>query len=229
MGTYDIQINGGTLIVKVVDRAALVTTELSQLRSLIGTTTPVGFMVKSNPASELKNGVRCPSDLQYSNCSMLQLCVENRCLVILLAHLDSFPQCLKDFLNDQGINFVGDRMSYGLSVLKSSYGIKLQTGVNHYIEVSEFASRVLKKPNICGSYLETIEKEVGFSRGECSKSVSIKDWGAKVFSVGEMQYAIQDVYSCYQIGNKLLNMLDELEKCSIIIYFRCSFGGVFHV
>ncbi|KAH7865258.1 hypothetical protein Vadar_004296 [Vaccinium darrowii] len=174
MGTYNVQINGVTLIVKVVDRAALVTTELSHLRSLIGTTTTVGFMVKSNPAGEFKNGVYCHYDLQYSNRAILQLCVGDRCLVILLTHLDSFPQSLKDFLNDEGINFVGDQMSHGLSILKSSHGVELRKGVN-YIEASEFAARVLKKPNLLGSFLATIEKEVGFSRGECSKSVPIND------------------------------------------------------
>ncbi|KAI8024236.1 hypothetical protein LOK49_LG03G03488 [Camellia lanceoleosa] len=149
----------------------------------------------------------CWTDLKYKpnydEPAMLQFCVRNHCLVLQLYHLDSIPQCLKDFLGDPEICFVGNGgLRSGLSDLNSHYEIECKSG----IEVSELAAKILKKPNLLGVGLARLADEVGIPRVE-SPSLGSFDWGAKVFSDEQIKYAIQDVYACSLIGSMLLGML----------------------
>ncbi|KAL7257731.1 hypothetical protein ACSBR1_003947 [Camellia fascicularis] len=189
MGIYKFQIQQVSIIVRLVDCDALVATGLLELRSVIGTSSAVGLTLKYNP--------------NYDEPAMLQFCVRNHCLVLQLYHLDSIPQCLKDFLADPEICFVGNGgLRSGLSDLNSHYEIECKSG----IEASELAAKILKKPNLLGVGLARLADEVGIPRVE-SPSLGSFDWGAKVFSDEQINYAIQDAYACSLIGSKLLGML----------------------
>ncbi|KAG5548980.1 hypothetical protein RHGRI_014380 [Rhododendron griersonianum] len=78
LGCFTVQIQGVTIHVRLVDRAAMVGTGLSELKPLIGKTTAVGLMV-----------------YRFGKPAILQLCVATRCLLVHLTHMDSIPDCLK--------------------------------------------------------------------------------------------------------------------------------------
>ncbi|GMP63707.1 hypothetical protein CsSME_00025298 [Camellia sinensis var. sinensis] len=189
MGLYDIKIQGTSVKVRVVDHHDLISLGLSELRSEITTPTVVGFMVK---------------DAGYYDPIMLQLCVGNRCLVILMHRLDSnsIPQCLKNFLENQEICFVGVDLSSGVHSLSAKHGIECKSSV----EAKELVARVLKKPRLINAGLATLAAEVGIA-WEQSKYLSNFNWYALVFSDEEIKYVVEDVYASFLIGTKVLGML----------------------
>lgn len=193
VGTYNIKIQGATVTVRVADRPAVVCNGLCELRSLIETNSTLGLTIKT----QATNGVTKPV--------MLQLCVGNRCLVVLLTHLNAIPSCLRDFLTDHEIYFMGLGITKAFEWLKYSYGIDRTRG---YFEIGELAARYLKKPTLFvgGIGLDALATEVGISLEESPK-LSNFNWVAKVFTDQEIKYAIHDAYGSHLIGTKLLAML----------------------
>ncbi|XP_058216867.1 uncharacterized protein LOC131327749 [Rhododendron vialii] len=190
MGTYRIQLEGVTVDVRVVNRAEVIAIGLAELKPLIGLTTAVGLMVKFE--ASIKNPL------------MLQLCVGTRCLLIQLGSLDSIPQCLKDFLGDPEICFVGVGMSEGLSGLKTYCRIECKSG----IELCELVAMLLKMPRYLsgGPGLGTLSDAAGLGAVHCPKTVKF-DCRAKVFNDEELMFAIHSVYCSHKIGSKMLAML----------------------
>ncbi|KAL7237687.1 hypothetical protein ACSBR2_003901 [Camellia fascicularis] len=184
MGLYDVKIHGTSVKVRVVDHQDLISLGLSELRSEVTTPTVVGLVVKES--------------------IMLQLCVGNRCLVILMNRLGSnpVPQCLKNFLEDQEICFVGVNLSSGVYTLSQNWRIECKSSV----EAKELVARVLKKPRLINAGLATLAAEVGIA-WEQSKYLSNFNWYALVFSDEEIKYVVEDVYASFLIGIKVLGML----------------------
>ncbi|XP_028104909.1 uncharacterized protein LOC114303936 [Camellia sinensis] len=183
MGLYDVKIHGTSVKVRVVDHEDLISLGLSELRSEVTTPTVVGLVVKES--------------------MMLKLCVGNRCLVILMNRLgsNSIPQCLKNFLEDQEICFVGVNLISGVYTLRQNWRIECKSRV----EAQELAARVLKKPDLSAG-LATLAAEVGIA-WEASKYLPSFSWGALVFSDEQIKYVVEDVYASFLIGTKLLGKL----------------------
>ncbi|KAF7143849.1 hypothetical protein RHSIM_Rhsim05G0128000 [Rhododendron simsii] len=191
MGTYKIQLEGVTVDVRIVNRAEVVAIGLAELKPLIGLTTVVGLMVKFKASI-------------INNPQMLQLCVRTCCLLIQLGSLDSISQCLKDFLRDPKICFVGDGMSRGLSGLKTYCRIECKSG----IELCELVAMILKMPRYLsgGPGLGTLSDAAGLGAVNFPKTVKF-DCRAKVFNDEELMCAIHSVYCSHNIGSKMLAML----------------------
>ncbi|KAI7988833.1 hypothetical protein LOK49_LG13G00301 [Camellia lanceoleosa] len=184
MGLYDVKIHGTSVKVRVVDHQDLISLGLSELRSEVTTPTVVGLVVKES--------------------IMLQRCVGNRCLVILMNRLGSnpVPQCLKNFLEDQEICFVGVNLSSEVYTLSQIWGIECKSSV----EPKELVARVLKKPDLISAGLATLAAEVGIA-WEASKYLPSFNWRALVFSDEQIKYVVEDVYASFLIGTKLLGKL----------------------
>ncbi|KAI8024233.1 hypothetical protein LOK49_LG03G03487 [Camellia lanceoleosa] len=154
MGLYDVKIHGTSVKVRVVDHQDLISLGLSELRSEVTTPTVVGLVVKES--------------------IMLQLCVGNRCLVILMNRLGSnpVPQCLKNFLEDQEICFVGS----GVPTLSHIWGIECKSSV----EPKELVARFLNKSDLIYAELARLAAEVGIA-WEASKYLPHFNWRGLVF------------------------------------------------
>ncbi|KAG5545668.1 hypothetical protein RHGRI_017971 [Rhododendron griersonianum] len=135
LDTHQIQFDKDrTITVKVVDEAAMVSPYLAELKSLIGTSTAVGLSVRYAPYADRS----LLADSRYP--SMLQLSVGTRFLLIQLRRLDSIPECLKEFLADPEICFVGvSSTRFARRMLKTYCEIELTNG----IDVSDLAAKVL--------------------------------------------------------------------------------------
>lgn len=210
MGIYDFEIEPGVKIkAKLIDNPTLVHQNICELYSTLKT--PVaGLDVKLHSSFWPWIG---------NQARMLILCVANRCLIIQLAHLDVFPHILKKILADDKICFVGRELGRKLATLprvgnNNNYNnaVTCNTGV----EVGDLAARVLKKPYISELGLAYLANEAGvnlsvvgmvFSSAGATGGSPWIDYSARAFTEEEIKCVIREAYTCYAIGNKLLNML----------------------
>lgn len=195
MCRYEIEIHGVDVKVSIVDRAALVDAHIAELKS--------AFDDQKLPfaAPLVAFDVKCiPS---YNGAALLILCVGNRCLIVQLYCIDSFPESIKKFLNDKSVCFVGVGVKEKVEKLRHW---PQMCGCKTGVEVGHLAARVLKKPNLDGCDLDELGNEVGLFYGE-PKSVAFSDWTARVFSHEQVKHAIYDAYASYRIAESLLGLL----------------------
>lgn len=65
-----------------------------------------------------------PHESWMSNKSAtLQLCIDEKCLILQLLYLDEVPESLKDFLNSSKFTFVGIEVADDVKKLKNEYGL----------------------------------------------------------------------------------------------------------
>ncbi|KAI9187256.1 hypothetical protein LWI28_026026 [Acer negundo] len=104
------------------------------------------------------------------------------------------------------------KMAKELSHKLASLHDDIETGV----EVGDLAARVLKKPYINELGLAYLANEAGvnpsvagtvFSSAGATGGSTWIDYSARAFTEEEIKCVIREAYTCYAIGNKLLNML----------------------
>ncbi|GLT96433.1 hypothetical protein SLE2022_140550 [Rubroshorea leprosula] len=137
MSQYEVDIQDVKVKVCAADQAALIDTEVSELKSAI--THKQWRLV----ALDLK--------VDRSEAALLIVYVGNQCLTIQLGYLDSLPESLEKFLEDQTILFVGMRMSNILSRFDQGFKFNMQELYKRYlkcksrVEIGYLAARVLKE------------------------------------------------------------------------------------
>ncbi|KAI3460741.1 hypothetical protein Pfo_017404 [Paulownia fortunei] len=113
--------------------------------------------------------------------AILQLCVDTKCLVLQLLHMDYIPQSIRDFLCDPHTTFVG--LTY-IFLAKRLFPVS-------------YKGRPSLKALAYGV--------VGLSMRKCSKICNYKgDWESIVIDKELVEQACTDVYASYSIAHKLL-------------------------
>ncbi|KAJ0079219.1 hypothetical protein Patl1_22437 [Pistacia atlantica] len=191
MGKYEVQIQGVKLTVTLIDHAALIDNSILEFKTLLQKRRVAGLDVKFNHRSTRK-------------AEILILCVGNRCLVIQLGHLGSIPESLKKFVGDETIYFCRTEMSRK-DVSIGKHNLRCKTGV----ELGHLAARILKKPHISSFGVAKLAREAGLNSVSTGLSGNPPSWSGRAFSNEQIMFAIDEAYTCYVIGNKLLGMLDE--------------------
>ncbi|KAH7860123.1 hypothetical protein Vadar_009627 [Vaccinium darrowii] len=200
LDTHQIKFQDRTITVKVVDHADMVSPYLTELKSLIGASTAVGLEVGYFPdKADLFKLFVIPKEAVL----MLKLSVGTCCLLIQLSRLDSVPECLKEFLADPEICFVGVGMRSDLAKLKTHGRIDQTNGIN----VSDLAVKVLKKSCLDGCALEDVADIVGVALPEDPGPAYDVDLEAKFYTSDEIKRLIYEVDAAHLIGTKLLGML----------------------
>lgn len=191
MGKYEVEIQGFKLKVTHVDHAALIDNNISVLKTLLQKRRVAGIDVKFNH--------RCTKKAE-----MLILCVGNRCLVIQLCHLGSIPESLKKFMSDETICFVGTEMSSKVASI-GKHNLRCKTGV----ELGHLAARILKKPHVSEFGIAKLGREAGLNSVSAGfRGSPPSSWSSRAFSNEQIMFAINEAYTCYVVGNKLLGMVD---------------------
>ncbi|KAG4968101.1 hypothetical protein AAZX31_12G134700 [Glycine max] len=132
--------------------------------------------------------------------AILQLCIENKCLIIQLFHMDNIPQSLRSFLMDSNFEFVGVGVINDLRMLKNDYGLECNKG----IDVSLLAKE--KWPHrISSGALKYLAKELVGLEMEKSKAVCTSEWQSKELTQTQIEYACIDAYASFKIGKMILN------------------------
>ncbi|KAK2640324.1 hypothetical protein Ddye_028119 [Dipteronia dyeriana] len=214
MGSYEVEIQDVNVKVCLIDNADVLDVKIAEFKASIEDydCVAVGVDVKDHVDH---NESRTFIDLFI-------LTSESCSLIIQICRLGGIPDSLLKFLSDESICFVfkgaDNRNSMNPRIFDySTLKLKLNSTA---VDVRELAVRVLKKPNLSRCGLVDLAREVGI-KGEASSALSspssssysssaAKDapnWESVVFSSEQIKSAIQDAYTCYRIGYKLLDML----------------------
>ncbi|KAL3616174.1 hypothetical protein CASFOL_039564 [Castilleja foliolosa] len=143
--------------------------------------------------------IRHPISPTSNKIAILQLCVDTKCLVLQLQHMDYIPQTIVDFLNYSQTTFVGVEIQVNSQKLLEDYGLK----VNHKIDLHFLAKRWFPvsykgRPSL---------KALGYGVAGLSmrkKSDYKGDWESVVLDQELVEQASTDAYACYVIAHELL-------------------------
>ncbi|KAJ7945796.1 Werner Syndrome-like exonuclease [Quillaja saponaria] len=129
----------------------------------------------------------------------LQLCIDDKCLILQLFYMDYFPQSLKDFLLDSNFIFVGIEVADDIEKLRNEYGL----GCSRHADIRELAKNKwpgrFRRPG-----LKDLALEVAGLYMKKPKHVCLSNWEARVLNENQIEYGCIDAYASYKIGHKLL-------------------------
>ncbi|TKY73575.1 Werner Syndrome exonuclease [Spatholobus suberectus] len=141
-----------------------------------------------------------PAQNPKTKVAILQLCIENKCLIIQLFHMENIPQSLRSFLMDSDFKFVGVGVMNDLQMLKRDYGLESNKGIDVFRLAKE------KWPNrISSGKLKDLAKELVGLDMEKSKDVCTSEWKSKELTQAQVEYACIDAYASYKIGKMILS------------------------
>ncbi|KAL5783732.1 hypothetical protein ACOSP7_008761 [Xanthoceras sorbifolium] len=199
MGKYVVEIRGVKVEASMIDNKKVVDVKIAELKaSLQGhDRLVVGVDVKYRIDQSL---FRTPS--------LLILSWKNRCLIIQICRLNKLPDSLSDFLADETICFVlkGADENLKRDDVNDHWMCRdLLSSIDPIVELGELAVRVLKKPNLSTCGLADLAREVGVN-ASAPRSYA-HNWKSIVFTAQQIKDAIQDAYTTYLVGDKLLEMV----------------------
>lgn len=131
----------------------------------------------------------------------LQLCIDTKCLILQLVHMDSLPHCLTNFFDDKRVTFFGVRVDGYASKLCRDYGFKFCKKIIDVRDLSKIWYPISCRRE-CS--LKSIAYEVaGLSMRKCKKKCGI-DWEAEVLDVELIEFASVDAYALYKIAHTMV-------------------------
>ncbi|KAB1216884.1 Werner Syndrome-like exonuclease [Morella rubra] len=163
-------------------------------------------MVAPNPFVICWNTTLVGLDTEWSllpnkKAAVLQLCVDERCLIIQLVYMeDNIPlSTLESFLTDSNFTFVGIEVAQDIAKLKHEYGLEC----NKSMDIGRLAKR--RWPGrFRGPSLKELASELLGIDMRKPEDVCLSNWEAKVLNENQIEYACIDAYASYRIGHKLL-------------------------
>ncbi|KAF5207787.1 Polynucleotidyl transferase, ribonuclease H-like superfamily protein, partial [Thalictrum thalictroides] len=131
----------------------------------------------------------------------LQLCIENKCLIIQLLHIDRIPRLLRGFLHDSAITFAGVEVERDTRKLTEDYGLKCFT----VVDVQKLLAMKSDEWTFDFGVHQPRLKARAFEAVGLPKKVTImSNWEARVLREDQVQYACIDAYVSYKLGHALL-------------------------
>ncbi|QHN98468.1 hypothetical protein HN51_033744 [Arachis hypogaea] len=133
----------------------------------------------------------------------LQLCIDDKCLILQLFHVFKLPLLLKNFLMNPTFTFVGDEVADDISKIRNEYGLNCGS----HADIRELSSK--KWPNRYydgNSWLGLKKLALDLVGLNMLKPLHIfeSNWESRFLSIEQVEYACIDAYACYKIGHKLL-------------------------
>ncbi|XP_077243623.1 3'-5' exonuclease-like [Tasmannia lanceolata] len=127
--------------------------------------------------------------------ALLQLCINNRCLIFQLIHADHIPKTLFDFLLNPNFNFVGVGIEEDVEKLLLDYELK----VEHFTDLRVLVGKELKGAGLRGMANAVLGFDV-----EKPKRITMSRWDSSWLTVDQVRYACVDAYLSFAIGKKLI-------------------------
>ena len=184
---YSVKISGKTIETIVTDKASKADEWVHQILSTYaGTSTVVGLDTEWSPH---------PS----KRAAILQLCIDEKCLIVQLFYMDSIPQSLKNFLMDSNFTFVGIGVARDIAKLKNEYELECSKSM----DIGEGAKRQWPG-RFQGPSLKQLALEIVGLEMRKPKDVCMSNWETKLLNEAQIEYACIDAYASYKIGHKLL-------------------------
>ncbi|XP_059458907.1 3'-5' exonuclease-like [Corylus avellana] len=193
---YCVNFAGKTIETTVTDKGSTIDEWVQQWRSLEilsmydGKPTVVGLDIEWRPH---------PIRSMSNKSATLQLCIDEKCLIIQLFYSDYIPESLKSFMMDSNFIFVGIEVDDDIAKLDNEYGLPS----NKSADIRELAKAQwpgrFRRPG-----LKDLALEVSGLAMKKPKHVCMSNWEARVLNENQVEYACLDAYASYRVGHKLL-------------------------
>ncbi|XP_042497643.1 Werner Syndrome-like exonuclease, partial [Macadamia integrifolia] len=189
-----VRFGGNSIETTVTDKASVVKDWVSNISSWYNGDRIVGLDCewKANKSKEMNNKP-----------ATLQLCVNNKCIILQLFYMDYIPQSSKDFLNDPTFTFVGVDIDEDVEKLRNGYGLNCSSTTD---------LRELAREKWAGRWSHPLQpglkvpaKEVVALSMEKPEALTWQsNWEDRELSQEQIEYACIDAYASYRIGEKML-------------------------
>jgi ribonuclease D len=133
--------------------------------------------------------------------ALLQLCVDNRCLIFQLLHADYIPDSLSGFLMDDRFRFVGVGVDADADRLARDYDLQ----VSNLEDLRGVAAEVMGIPELGQAGLNALARQVMGVSIEKPQRIRMGPWDAYRLSREQVRYACIDAYVSGQVGLMLFN------------------------
>ncbi|KAH6826453.1 hypothetical protein C2S53_014307 [Perilla frutescens var. hirtella] len=189
---YNVTFAGTTIETTVTDKAATASAWVREISSLYGgIPTVVGLDVEWRPHH---------MDNMSNKSATLQLCINNKCLILQLFYMDEIPQSIKGFLLNPNFTFVGVQVEEDVMKLRNEYGLDCSRCMDVRAEANaRWPGMFSRRPGLkdlarelCGLYMK---KPLHVCRS---------NWEARQLSEAQVEYGCVDAFASYKIGHKLL-------------------------
>jgi len=215
---YCVNFAGRTIETTVTDRGNTIDEWVHEILSLYdGRPTAVGLDIEWRP-----HQIQSMSNKSAT----LQLCIDEKCLIVQLFYTDYIPQSLKSFMMDPNFTFVGIEVGHDIAKLNNEYGVKS----NRSADIRELAMRQwpgrFRWPG-----LKDLAFEVSGLSMKKPKHVCMSNWEARVLNENQVEYACIDAYASYRVGQKLLFEIQRDNKLLHVLIglHRVSFRSMVFV
>ncbi|KAF9596649.1 hypothetical protein IFM89_012864 [Coptis chinensis] len=190
---YIVYFSGKTIETTVTDKASVAQDWIRDIVSIHQHKTQVivGLDIewRPHPIRDLSN-----------KSATLQLCIDDKCLILQLFYMDEIPNLLKDFLGDSKFKFVGIEVGDDVQKLRNEYGL---------ICSSHLDIRELAKTRYPGRFrrpgLKDLALEISGLRMMKPEHVCLSNWESRILDVNQIEYACIDAYASYKIAQDLLS------------------------
>lgn len=165
-----VSFGGITIETTVTDKAAVASEWVEQIIALYG----------SNPTVVGLDIEWLPNRSRYTNnkSATLQLCINNKCLILQLFYMDQIPDSIKRFLLNPNFTFVGVEVGKDVMKLRNEYGLSCARTMDVRATAKERWPGRFSWPG-----LKDLAWEVCGLRMRKPKHVCMSNWEARVLNV----------------------------------------------
>ncbi|KAJ4957856.1 hypothetical protein NE237_024967 [Protea cynaroides] len=191
MTTQSVSFAGKIIETTVTDKASVAEAWVSEIRSRYN-----GERIICGLDCEWKPH---PIRSMSNTTATLQLCINDKCLILQLFYMDCIPQSIKDFLNDPIVTFVGVEVQGDVAKLSNEYGLNCSS----IADLREKAK--LRWPGrFSRPGLKDLAYEVVGLLMPKPRYVTMSNWENRQLTSEQIAYGCIDAYASYRIGHKLL-------------------------
>ncbi|KAL4586504.1 hypothetical protein LXL04_011140 [Taraxacum kok-saghyz] len=188
---YHVRYDGKTIVTTVTDKSAVATEWVDEIL-LLHANNPnvmVGLDVEWRPHS---------ISYMSNKSATLQLCIDDKCLILQLFYMDEIPESLKSFLLNPKFTFVGIEVEGDILKLKNEYGLDCAKSA----DIREGAKKKwpgrFRRPG-----LKDLAMDVARIHMKKPKHVCMSNWEARILNESQVEYACVDAYASYKIAYKI--------------------------
>ncbi|XP_027114876.1 3'-5' exonuclease-like [Coffea arabica] len=188
---YSVTCDGKTIETTLTDKAAIADEWVREILSLYANKpTVVGLDSEWRPH---------PIRSMSNKSATLQLCINDKCLILQLFYMDEIPQSLKNLLADSNFTYVGIEVADDIAKLKNEYGLECSSSADiRALAMRRWPGR-FRRPG-----LKDLASDVVGLYMKKPKHVCMSNWEARVLNENQVEYACIDAYASYKIGHKLI-------------------------
>ncbi|KAJ4771359.1 hypothetical protein LUZ62_055616 [Rhynchospora pubera] len=131
--------------------------------------------------------------------ALIQLCVDQRCLIFQIIHADVIPDELSEFLSDERFRFVGVGIDADVAKLEEDYELT----VANPVDLRVLAAEKMDRPELSTAGLATLVKEIMGLHMSKPRHIRASEWDRERLTLHQIKYACADAFASFEIGRRL--------------------------